>query len=396
MAELTNYTGQVYRRGSRGPVVGEIQTMLGNGYTDLGGTIDNDYGGKTRQAVWNWQTQWNNTHPDDQITVDGKVGSQTMPRLMQWYQSQQASGTPAPATADVPGSTTDGTLRAQPAGTIPPQNPQSAGVIDTSNAIGSLAELLGPTPAEREAQQMKLERNRNQMAMWAGLFDGLRHIGNLVYTSNGARPQQLSDPYAQIEQNYQRDKKNLDEMIANRQNYARQLYVMQRQAENDELGRSINKAKSDYYGALAKAAQSKGVKLVKNKDGSIMKYDPESDTVEQLTEADPLYREYVQSQINRNNRAGTGSGRNSGEKSTYGYKTVTYYDEQGRKVTERVPTTGKQPTGKEQPTTAVKEPKKPQTQQRKPAAKQKGNGKGNSKTVDPDKLKGFSIHRKQQ
>ena len=138
-----------------------------------------------------------------------------------------------------------------------------------------------------------------------------------------------------------------------------------------------NKAKSDYYGALAKAAQSKGVRIIKNKDGSLMKYDPDADTVERLTEADPLYAEYIQSQINRNNRVG--SGRNSGDKTTYGYKTVTYYNEKGQKVTERIPTTGKQPTGKEQPTTTVTEPKKPQAQQ-KPKAKPKATTKNKRKS----------------
>ena len=358
-------SNKVYRRGSRGPMVGQIQTMLGKGYTDLGGTVDSDYGSRTRQAVWNWQTQWNNTHPDDQITVDGKVGNETLPRLTQWYQAQQQ-----PEQPEQPAVVTDPVVET-PAGTVP------AGTVDSSNAIASVAELLGPTPAEREAIRARQERSRNQMAMWTGLFDGLRHLGNLYYTAKGARPQQLTDPYKQIDENYQREVKNLDDMMAYRQNYVRQLYALQNQIENNEQGRAINKAKSDYYGALAKAAQSKGVRIIKNKDGSLMKYDPDADTVERLTEADPLYAEYIQSQINRNNRVG--SGRNSGDKTTYGYKTVTYYNEKGQKVTERIPTTGKQPTGKEQPTTTVTEPKKPQAQQ-KPKAKPKATTKNKRKS----------------
>ena len=41
------------------------------------------------------------------------------------------------------------------------------------------------------------------MLAWTGLFDGLRQLGNLYFTSKGATPQQYTDkPYQQIQQNY--------------------------------------------------------------------------------------------------------------------------------------------------------------------------------------------------
>lgn len=248
-------------------------------------------------------------------------------------------------------------------GVTPVEQPK----IDTSNAIGSLAEMLGPTPAEREAQQNRLERGRQQMAMWTGLFDGLRQLSNLYYTAKGARPQQYSDPYKTVDENYNREVKRLDDLAQYQNLYARQLYNLQRQAGIEEQNRALNEAKIDWYKnrddvARMKAENDrlKAVRVIKQKDGSLWKFDPFTGNVEELKESDPLYGQYMQSVINRNNRANTGSssGGRGANNGTYGYKTTTYYDEQGRKITERVPTTsGNQPRGQEQPTRKVTEPK---------------------------------------
>lgn len=248
-------------------------------------------------------------------------------------------------------------------GVTPVEQPR----IDTSNAIGSLAEMLGPTPAEREAQQNRLERGRQQMAMWTGLFDGLRQLSNLYYTAKGARPQQYSDPYKTIDENYNREVKRLDDLAQYQNLYGRQLYNLQRQAGIEEQNRALNEAKIDWYKnrddvARMKAENDrlKAVRVIKQKDGSLWKFDPFTGNVEELKESDPLYGQYMQSVINRNNRANTGSssGGRGANNGTYGYRTTTYYDEQGRKITERVPTTnGNQPRGQEQPTRKVTEPK---------------------------------------
>lgn len=251
------------------------------------------------------------------------------------------------------------------------EEPKEQPKVDTSNAIGSLAQLLGPTPAEREAQQARLERNRQQMAMWTGLFDGLRQLSNLYFTAKGARPQQYSDPYKTIDENYNREVKRLDDLAQYRRAYAKTLYDLQRQAGIEEQNRALNEAKIDWYKnrddvARMKAENDrlKAVRVIKQKDGSLWKFDPFTGNVEELKESDPLYGEYVRSQINRNNRVGTGSGSGGrgANNGTYGYRTTTYIDEQGRKITERVPTTnGNQPRGQEQPTTRVTRPTRKKT-----------------------------------
>ena len=251
------------------------------------------------------------------------------------------------------------------------EEPKEQPKVDTSNAIGSLAQLLGPTPAEREAQQARLERNRQQMAMWTGLFDGLRQLSNLYFTARGAKPQQYSDPYKTIDENYNREVKRLDDLAQYRRAYAKTLYDLQRQAGIEEQNRALNEAKIDWYKGRDDVARMKAendrlkaVRVIKQRDGSLWKFDPFTGNVEELKESDPLYGEYVRSQINRNNRVGTGSGSGGrgANNGTYGYRTTTYIDEQGRKITERVPTTnGNQPRGQEQPTTRVTRPTRKKT-----------------------------------
>lgn len=246
--------------------------------------------------------------------------------------------------------------------TAPVEQPQ----FDSSNALKSLTDMM-VTPAEREAEQARLERGRNQLAMWTGLFDGLRQLGNLYYTAKGARPQQYSDPYKQVDDIYKNGVKRLDDMAAYRNQYAKQLYDLQRQAGLDDMQRAYYKARENWYDTRDDVARMKAendrlkaIRVIKQKDGSLLKYDPFTGELEELRESDPLYGQYMQSVINRNNRTNTGSssGGRGANNGTYGYKTTTYYDEQGRKITERVPTTnGNQPRGQEQPTRKVTEPK---------------------------------------
>ena len=112
--------------------------------------------------------------------------------------------------------------------------PQQMPQVDTSNAIQSMAQLMGPTPAEREAQEQQLLKNKRKMIAWTGLFDGLRHLGNLYYASKGATPQQYTDqPYKTIEQNYQQERQLQDYANRYSQAYAKQLFDWQRQANDD-------------------------------------------------------------------------------------------------------------------------------------------------------------------
>ncbi len=261
-----------------------------------------------------------------------------------------------------------------------PQLPQ----IDPDNAIGSLADMLGPTPAEREARERRAMENRAKMSAWAGLFDGLRQLGNLYYATKGATPQQLASPYQAIDNEVNQQRAIADANDNYRRQYAQSLYGLRRQINDDARRNLLTQAQANYYDTRDEVTRMKAendrqkleldklkaVKVIKQKDGSLMKFDPVSGNVEPLTEADPLYQEYVRSQINRNNRANAGGGHGSGGRNngTYGYKTTTYYDEQGRKVTERVPTTGGVPERRVQEPKKTQQPSKPRNTQKKKGA----------------------------
>ena len=181
--------------------------------------------------------------------------------------------------------------------------------IDTSNAIGSLADMLGPTPAEREARERRMQESKAKMQMWAGLFDGLRQLGNLYYTAKGATPQNLATPYQQIDQQYQQQRALEDGNDAYRRQYATSLYNLRRQISDDARRDMLAKAQADYYGTRDEVARMKAendklkaVRVIKQKDGSLMKFDPISGNIEPLTEADPLYVEYMKSRINQTNK----------------------------------------------------------------------------------------------
>jgi hypothetical protein len=132
----------------------------------------------------------------------------------------------------------------------------------------------------------------------------------------------------------------------------------------------------------------KAVRVIKNTDGSLLKYDPVTGTTEQLKESDPLYVELMNSRIARNNR--TGGGRSGGgrgkDNGTYGYTITKHTDPAtGDIITTRVPTTGsnpnKAPAESRQQTTTVKKgktnnngnPKKGNAKQSKTGEKKKVN-----------------------
>lgn len=135
-------------------------------------------------------------------------------------------------------------LPAVPQGTV---QPPSYPVIDGSNAIGSLAGLLGPTPAEREERERRMRVSKAKTAAWTGLFDGLRQLGNLYYTAQGATPQQYTSPYQQIEQDYEADRQRANELDNYRRQYAQQLYALQRQGVQDKMAQETHAAQLEYY-----------------------------------------------------------------------------------------------------------------------------------------------------
>lgn len=181
--------------------------------------------------------------------------------------------------------------------------------IDTSDPINSLAGML-ETPAEREAREQKMLKNKRRMIAWTGLFDGLRQLGNLYFTTKGATPQQFTDkPYQQIEADYQAEMKRQDDLAKNRENYAKQLWNLKRQGVEDARKKALADAQVKWYDDRAEMAQQKAeleklksVRVIKQKDGSLMKFDPIEGTIEPLTEADPLYVDYMKSRINATNK----------------------------------------------------------------------------------------------
>ena len=236
----------------------------------------------------------------------------------------------------------------QPQGGQQPQPQQQLPQVDTSNAIQSLAQLMGPTPAEREAQERKLLENKRKMIAWTGLFDGLRQLGNLYYATKGATPQQYTDkPYQAIEQNYMQERQLNDYLNRYSQAYARQLFDWQQKMSDTERRNKIADAQARYYDNRDEMAQKKAeldklkaVRVIKQKDGSLMKFDPVSGTIEPLTEADPLYVKWMNTQIEGKeaqtkktlSNMGGGGGRSGSQD---GYETIVeeYIDDRtGRKV----------------------------------------------------------------
>jgi hypothetical protein len=263
-----------------------------------------------------------------------------------------------------------------------PQQP----VVDTQNPIGSLATLLGPTPAEREAMERKALKNKSKMQAWAGLFDGLRQLGNLYAVSKGAKPQQFTDnPYQQLEANYQADRQRAYDLENYRRQYAQQLYNIQRQGADEMRRNALAQAQVKHYGNMDEVARQKAeidklkaARVIKMKDGSLQKYDPITGTVDELREGDPLYEEYMRSQINRNNRANTGNSRSSKNPNTYEYTTEQekWTDENGRQHTRTV---RKDPNRHTETQTEKVTEKKKETPKNTPKPQQSNNNNSDSK-----------------
>ena len=232
------------------------------------------------------------------------------------------------------------------------------------NYIGLVNDMLGPTPAEREAQERRLAENKAKMNGWLGLFQGLGALGDLYYAGKGVNPSQPNNqPQQLLNQHYAEEQQRLDNLYKNRQAYANMLYNIKRQAGDDARKDKLADAQSKWYDTREEMARMKNeldkmkaVRVIKQKDGSLMKFDPVSGTIEPLTEADPLYAPYMQSIINRNNRAnmgkGSGGSRGGANNGTYGYETLVTegIDEKGNrwKKTTRVPTTGGKPESRSQ------------------------------------------------
>ena len=218
--------------------------------------------------------------------------------------------------------------------------------IDSENVIGSLSGILGPSPEERAAEEQRLQDHRRKMRGWTALFNGMRHLANLYYATKGAPGQKYNDPHQQIEQQYQEERKRLADIHAADRNYYANLWGLYRQVNDEQRRNMLAEAQRDYYGTREDVAREKqdlerlkAVRVIKQTDGSLVKFDPVTGETEQLSEADPLYIEYKRSQISKNNRTGTGGGRGGGRNYDGVTTTENTYNEDG-KVVKKVVTKG--------------------------------------------------------
>jgi len=272
-----------------------------------------------------------------------------------------------------------------------PQLPQ----VDSSHALESFAKLIGPTPAEREAKQRKQEEHNAKMQMWAGMFDGLRQLGNLYTTYKGATPQQLQTPYGQIEQISDRNRKQQAANDAYSREYALALSRLHHGFVDDARKAKVAEAQAKFFDTRGEAAKQKAelekykaARVVKHKDGSLYKFDPVSGELEQLKESDPLYSKYVQSQIDKNNRMGYGRSGKTTSTTNRNWKTLKK-DAFGNVIgsTERIYS-----ASADQPPRVTEKKVEKKSDKQKPKKPVKKGG-GNTGNIDMSTLSNFSIRK---
>ena len=286
--------------------------------------------------------------PEIQAAIDAKKN-----------QGQQRSSTPVVTTPVVetpassvqtPAETTQ--LPVQGGFTVPADQPQQTEgekkAQKDPNAIDFFNQILGPTPAEREAQQQRLLKQKRNMIAWTGLFDGLRQLANLYTASRGANNMQFTDnPYQTIEQAYQAEQKRQDANQAYANAYAKQMKEYKRQDISDKMKRDLQKAQIDMYKAREDDLKERR-RLADEKNQAYINYQKalENKNAEQAAywkaKAEG-YPEELASKIAKNEaqrqKALQSSGRNRSSSGSRGnspyYETVKTegYDDNGNKVT---------------------------------------------------------------
>ena len=107
---------------------------------------------------------------------------------------------------------------------------------DGGDVYQYMSRLLGPSPEERQAEEDAALAHKRKMQGWAGFFNGLRHLGNLYFTTRGAPSQQYrTDPTLAVEQNYQAERERLARNREERRQYYSDIWNQERQARRDAL-----------------------------------------------------------------------------------------------------------------------------------------------------------------
>ena len=175
--------------------------------------------------------------------------------------------------------------------------------IDSSNAIGSLAGILGPSPEEKAEEEQRQLKHRQKMHGWTALFNGLRHLSNLYYTTKGAAPQKYSDPHVQIEQQYQDERKRLDNLQTANQKYYNNLWNLYRQGAEDNRKNMLAEAQRDYYGVRAAGTQQRNDDNSRKADAQIDNTNARTEytreRTNQLKKLEPLKEQELRARISK-------------------------------------------------------------------------------------------------
>ena len=210
--------------------------------------------------------------------------------------------------------------------------------IDSSDVLGSLSGMLGPSPEERAAEEKRLQEHRQKMHGWTALFNGLRHLGNLYYAAKGAPGQKFSDPHQQIQQQYQDERKRLADIHAADRNYYANLWGLYRQVNDEQRRNTLAEAQAQYYGTRDEMARLKAENDRLKAEAAARNTDARTEYTQERTKTEQELRggkqREIESRINRNNRTGTGGsgGRRSGNSMTTTYE----YNEDGKVVKKNV------------------------------------------------------------
>lgn len=151
--------------------------------------------------------------------------------------------------------------------------------------LGSLIPKKRPGMREGETPDEYDRRRTRNMEMMTTLADAIRHMGNIVNTSNGAPLQQFNDPTAMMEQGYQNRKAerqkqaaldadaaykqanlSLKERAANAQNAYRELLLGMRN-QNNQLARDKFDYRKGKDAAVAQYKQQKDQRDFEYKQG---------------------------------------------------------------------------------------------------------------------------------
>ena len=199
-------------------------------------------------------------------------------------------------------------------------DPISIPKIDGGDAIGSLAGILGPSPEEKAEEEQRLLKHRQKMHGWTALFNGLRHLSNLYYTTKGAKPQKYGDPHTLIEQNYKDERTRLDNLQTANQKYYTNLWNLYRQGADEQRKNMLAEAQRDYYGVRAAGTQQRNDDNSRKADAQIDNTNARTEytreRTNQLKKLEPLKEQELRAKISRlkhdANRPYGSSGRRSG------------------------------------------------------------------------------------